>query len=394
MISLLCSFGSVMTTIGYVILALVVLLLMITIHEFGHYIFGKKLGFKINEFSIGFGKALFSKKLKSGETFSIRLIPLGGYCAFAGEDEDDADPGAFNNQKPWKRLIVQFGGVCFNFVSAIIFSFILLLCFGYDIQRVQQSSPTVQQNLYQSDIIREINGERVDFITDSTSNTLVQKYYKNLTEEQKADYTEIIIDEETYKEYFRHGEELTEDDLSIENRTCKLYTSMTFTVEREGEWIENVPINLYVFENGDVETLKLGILISPYAHNFGEALARCVPLTFAFAWKVLVSLWLLITGGISLADMGGPFTTISTMATYSQQNIANLFVFLPFISANLAVFNFLPFPALDGARMVFTTIEWIRGKPIKREIEARIHLVGIIILFAFMIFVDVYHLFI
>ena len=85
-----------MTTIGYVVLALVVLLLMITIHEFGHYIFGKKLGFKINEFSIGFGKAIFSKKLKSGETFSIRLIPLGGYCAFAGEDQDDTDPIAPN----------------------------------------------------------------------------------------------------------------------------------------------------------------------------------------------------------------------------------------------------------------------------------------------------------
>ncbi|MBR4270980.1 MAG: RIP metalloprotease RseP [Clostridia bacterium] len=394
MISLLGSFGSVLTTIGYVILALVVLLLMITIHEFGHYIFGKKLGFKINEFSIGFGKALYSKKLKSGETFSIRLIPLGGYCAFAGEDEDDADPKAFNNQKPWKRLIVQFGGVCFNFVSAIIFSFILLLCFGYDIQRVDVADKNVQPNLYQNDVIRQIDGKSVDFITDSTSNVLVSQYYNNLTEEEKASATERVITEDIYKNYFHPGEELSEEDLSIEKRTCKVFT-INFTVDRDGERIENVPVNLYVFENSDeTKTLKLGILVSPYAHHFGEALARCVPLTFAFAWKVLVSLWLLITGGLSLADMGGPFTTISTMASYSQQNIANLFVFLPFISANLAVFNFLPFPALDGARMVFTTIEWIRGKPINRDIEARIHLVGIIILFAFMIFVDIYHLFI
>ena len=109
---------------------------------------------------------------------------------------------------------------------------------------------------------------------------------------------------------------------------------------------------------------------------------------------MLVSLWWIITGQIGIADIGGPFTTISTIAEYSQQNIANLFVFLPFISANLAIFNLLPIPALDGSRMVFTTIEWIRGKPINRKVEGYIHFAGLVILFALVIFVDIYHLFI
>ena len=377
MISLLGSFASVMTTVGYVILALIILLIMITIHEAGHYTFGKLLGFKINEFSIGFGKAIFSKTLKSGEKFSIRLIPLGGYCAFAGEDEEDADPKAFNNQKPWKRLIVQFGGVCFNFLSAIIFSFILLVSFGYDIQRVNTPDSTLQPNLQKNDIIREINDTKVDFIKDNTLNSLVVGYYNSLTEEQLAnpDHT-TIIDEKEYK----------------------AYKGMTFNVERDGE-LQEVDVFLYVHDevddNGKTTHLqKLGITTTAYTHSFFEALARCIPLTFAFAWKVLVSLWMLITGALSLADLGGPFTTISMIADYSQQNIANLFVFLPFISANLAVFNILPIPALDGARMVFTTIEWIRKKPINRDIEARIHFVGIIVLFAFMILIDLYHLFI
>ena len=99
---------------------------MVLIHELGHYVAGKILKFKINEFSIGFGKAIFSKTKKSGEKFSLRIFPLGGYCAFEGENEDGTDnPQAFNNQKPWKRLIVLFMGAFFNFLSAIIFSFIL-----------------------------------------------------------------------------------------------------------------------------------------------------------------------------------------------------------------------------------------------------------------------------
>ena len=98
----------------YLGLALLILLLMVTIHEFGHYCAGKLLGFKINEFSIGFGKALFSKKRKSGEIFSIRLVPLGGYCAFEGEEEDSYNPQAFMKQKPWKRLIVLFSGAFFT----------------------------------------------------------------------------------------------------------------------------------------------------------------------------------------------------------------------------------------------------------------------------------------
>ena len=93
-----------LSTAMYIAIAIAALLLMVTIHELGHYTAGKMLKFKINEFSIGFGKSLWSKTNKSGEKISLRLIPLGGYCAFEGEDEDSNNPAAFNNQKPWKSL--------------------------------------------------------------------------------------------------------------------------------------------------------------------------------------------------------------------------------------------------------------------------------------------------
>lgn len=190
MLGLLASFASVMTTIGYIALALLVLLVMITIHEAGHYTMGKIFKFKINEFAIGFGKAIFKKTLKSGEVFSIRIIPLGGYCAFAGEDEDDTDPNAFNNKAPWKRLIVQFGGVLFNFLSAIIFAFILLVAFGYDVPKVNEVNKDYQDELVlrQNDVIREINHTAVNFVTGDTANVLLNEYYVNMTTEQKAEY--------------------------------------------------------------------------------------------------------------------------------------------------------------------------------------------------------------
>ncbi len=346
---------------------------MITIHELGHYTFGKILKFKINEFSIGFGKALFKRTMKSGEIFSIRLVPLGGYCAFAGEDEDADDPNAFNNKAPWKRMIVLFGGVCFNFLSAILFSFILLLGFGYDIPQVSQVNPEFQDVnvLYVDDISRQIDGVNIDFVTDNTTPNLLSRHYTNMTQEEKANYTLVTIDEQEYKRY----------------------NNLALTVQRDGE-LKNLVVNYYVFTTGDSEkeNMTLGFNTVAYRHTLGESLVRAVPLTAGFAWKVLSSLWLMLTGAISLADMGGPITTITTMAEYSQLNIANLFVFLPFIAANLAVFNILPIPALDGARMVFTGIEWVRRKPIKREIEAKIHTAGLIVLFALVIGLDIYHI--
>ena len=105
---------------------------MVIIHEFGHYIAGKILKFKINEFSVGFGPKLLSRKKKNGEVFSLRLIPLGGFCAFEGESEtsDNPDVRSFVDEKPWKRIIVLLAGGVFNLKSAVLFSFLFILIVG------------------------------------------------------------------------------------------------------------------------------------------------------------------------------------------------------------------------------------------------------------------------
>lgn len=331
----------------YIVLAVIVLLVMVTIHEFGHYIAGKMLGFKINEFSIGFGPAIFSKKKKNGELFSLRVVPLGGYCAFEGEDKESENDQSFMKQKPWKRLIVLFFGAFFNFISAIIFSLILLCSVGYDVPKITKINDvngSVQTELQVGDIITHVDGVKVSFINGNTFNSLIAK--------------------------FNSGE------------------SFEATIVRNGE---KQTIILEMFENEDGNKL-LGINIKATPYSFWESLKLCVPFTCVLAWQILALFGQLITGQLGLSGLGGPITTVTTMATLSMQGISNFLVLLPLIAANLAVFNLLPFPALDGSKMVFTTIEWIRGKPINQKVENMIHTVGIIILFAIVIIADLYHL--
>lgn len=119
-----------MTYVGYILAAILLLLIMITVHEFGHYVAGKLFGFGIEEFAIGFGPKLFRRQKKNGEYFSVRLFPLGGFCAFKGEDAEDPDPAAFNNQKPWKRIIVLAAGAVMNMLTALLIIFILFAAYG------------------------------------------------------------------------------------------------------------------------------------------------------------------------------------------------------------------------------------------------------------------------
>ncbi|MCQ2399319.1 MAG: site-2 protease family protein [Clostridia bacterium] len=115
------------STVLYILIAVLVLLVMITVHEFGHYVVGKAFKFKINEFSIGFGPAIIKKVKKDGEVFSVRALPLGGYCAFAGEDDEGEKEGDFNTKPPYQRILVLIAGATMNFLTAIL---IVCIFFG------------------------------------------------------------------------------------------------------------------------------------------------------------------------------------------------------------------------------------------------------------------------
>lgn len=385
----------------YIVLAIVFLLFMVLVHEFGHYIVGRMLNFKITEFSVGFGKALFSRKNKRGELISLRLFPLGGYCAFAGEEETDSNnKEAFTNQKPWKRILVFLAGVTFNFATAVFFSFILLCTIGYDIPQVKslsQLDKTVVKNMVEGttpyspldnlpeeeklmtgDVVISVAGEKIDFAYGVTFGEALEKQQqilRNHIKEEKP-FEDLPLFECLVK---RNGE----------YKTVKagFYRVTVNSFDKNGDPVIDESTGLQkteydYFWNVDSKA---------YVHTVGEAFERAVPVAFGFAWVVLESFWLLITFQLPISSIGGPITTITTIASVTQQSGANLLVLIPLLSANLAVFNALPIPALDGSHVIFTAIEAIRKKPIKRSTENLIHTIGLIILFGAVILIDILH---
>ena len=397
----------------YIFLAIVILLVMVMVHEFGHYVVGRMLNFKITEFSVGFGKAIFSRTNKRGELISLRIFPLGGYCAFAGEDETNPnDSSAFTNQKPWKRILVFLAGVTFNFAFAVLTSFLLLCTVGYDIPQFvnyqQFSSSNVEnmidgsayspikelypedQLLMEGDIIISINGEKIDFAYGANYNDLIN------TEVEKLNQFITTIREENPtsegKESFKEFAEQNPITAVVKRDGEYKEVYMGFTQLQVQQKDENGNL---IYDENNKPVLKYSyywdVNVKAYVHSASEALERAVPFAFGLAWVVLKSLFLLLTFQLPISSIGGPITTIATIATYTQANLSNLLVLIPLISANLAIFNILPIPALDGAHVLFTTIEAIRKKPIKRELENTIHTVGLIVLFGFVILVDILH---
>ena len=383
MISNLLSVASILKYSGYILIAIVVLLFMVLIHELGHYVAGKVLKFKINEFSVGFGPKIFQRKRKNGELFSLRAIPLGGYCAFEGETEDNKEnPQAFHNQKPWKRLIVLFAGAFFNFISGIIFSFILLVSNGYDLVQVKNiDQSSINYNRLQvGDVIYGVENQNINFVSDNYFATLISNHLESNYKVFDGDITlEINSYVEDGKKYFL------------------VKTPITYNVKRNGE---EKKISGYVntIYNASGEYAGWTMLttddenseeftIETYKYSFFEALRESIPFTFKWAWKVLIVFVQLITGQLAITNLGGPVTTVKMIANFTEQNM--LLVLLPLIAVNLAVFNLLPIPALDGCQMVFVAIEWIRKKPIKQEIVNLVNNIGLIVLFGFVILVDI-----
>ena len=385
MTSNLLSISNILQYIGYIFIAILILLLMVLIHELGHYIAGKILKFKINEFSVGFGPKILQKKKKNGELISLRAFPLGGYCAFEGESEDGNDnPEAFNNQKPWKRLIVLFSGAFFNFLSAILFSFILLFSCGYDlvqVKNINQNSINYER-LYSGDVIYGIENNKIDFVDDDYFNSLITNHL-----------------EENYRYY--NGDVTTETNSFTKDN--KIYymveIPIIYNVKRDGNKLEVEGYVNTIYNSGGEyvgwsmlttnEENKQEFNIGNYKYGFWESVGQSIPFTCKWAWKVLVIFGQLITGKLAITNLTGPVGTINMIASYSQQSINFLVMMLPLIAVNLAVFNLLPIPALDGFQMIFVGIEWIRKKPVKREVVNLINNIGLFVLLGFVIIVDI-----
>ncbi|HCJ01615.1 MAG TPA: hypothetical protein DHV31_01855 [Clostridiales bacterium] len=345
-----------------IFIAIVALMVMILVHESGHYLIGKALKFKINEFSIGFGPKLFShRNKKNGELFAIRLIPLGGFCAFEGEDSDSTTEGSFNSQKPWKRILVLLAGVTFNFFSAVIILTVLFSTYGYTLPKVNgldTGGISAVQNFQEGDIIYEVNGNKVYTVINTNLKTLLS---------ESGDSAEVTV--------IRHGEK----------QHITVYKGEYETLVMQEDGTEKVEVQS-----------RFGITIgyTDYRMVFWESLGR----SFVFIWQLVIvtfkTIGGLFTGAVGLkGSVGGTVTSVAAMGSVTLAlRFKGVLLMFGIMSASVALMNILPFPALDGCRIIFVLIEWIFRKPVNRNVEAIIHTVGIVILFSFAILCDILNL--
>ena len=365
----LISFSSVMQIIGSVLLAILILLVMITVHEFGHYLAGKALKFKINEFAIGFGPRLFKRtSKKSGEIFSVRALPLGGFCAFEGEDANSDDDGAFTKKAPWKRIIVLIAGPLANYLIALLLIIVSMFAFGQPVFKVGSVTPPendteiyAEYSLKENDLILKVNGQGVYLVTDLMSALNGKK------EGNKVSFT-----------VFRDGRE---QNIQVMLRTdCKFEN----TSQTSGVW-RALGIGIVEREGASYWDLSS----ENHRFSFFSTLGRSFVYSGRIAGTIFKVLGELLTGKLGLSAMGGPVTTIKLTSQIASQGMQSFLEIAAYIGVNLAVFNLLPIPALDGSKVVFCGIEWIFKKPVPRKIEAVIHAVGFILILAFAVLVDI-----
>lgn len=411
-------------TVGSVLLAILILLAMITVHEFGHYIVGKLLNFRINEFSVGFGPALFKhKNKKTGELFSVRLIPLGGYCAFDGEDgiaaeEGNAETSAeapeeafeefrepqtaapeeemkdglpeaerliqassttlqpkgepFTKRPPWARILVLVAGAFMNYIFAVVLILIEFFACGQTLIAVYEVAPAEGEyavySLCDQDIILEADGRDVYLTTDLLS---------ALHGKKQGDLVPFTVSR------------VVEWEEGAAKRREK--TQVTVMLRADVQDASSADTDLLWRALGAAQDEEGNFLMANATAKFGffETIGRSFVYPFKIAGSIFRVLGELLTGRLGLDAFGGPVTTISMTAQLASMGLRYFLEIAGYIGVNLAVFNLLPIPALDGSKVVFTAIEWVRGKPISRKVEAVIHTVGFLLILGFALLVDI-----
>ncbi|MCR5042041.1 MAG: M50 family metallopeptidase [Clostridia bacterium] len=340
-----------------ILLAILFFAMIITIHEFGHFFTAKLFRIKVNEFSIGMGPAILKKK--KGETqYSLRILPIGGYCAMEGEDGDSEDQNAFGKKAAWKRFIVVAAGAAMNILLGIIFVTVIVcmddLIPTPQINYFYENAYSEAGGLQEKDVILKVNGSRV-FTTRDLSYELAR--------DKDAVYDFVVR---------RDGVKVNVDGVAFQ------------TVETEDGKTDIV----YDFTVVGVKKTFFNVIGSSLKESY--SIARIV-------WK---SLFDLVTGRYGLHDLSGPIGTIKIIANAASEaasdshqgsiiGLETLINIMAFISINLGVFNLLPIPALDGGRLFFILCEMIRRKPILPKYEKYVHAAGMVLLLLLMAVVSV-----
>lgn len=342
-----------------IVMAFLALSFLVFIHELGHYWAARATGIRVEEFAIGFGPAIF-KIRRNDINYRFNWIPLGGYVRMLGEDNPNAAqaPDSFNNRPIWARFITISAGVIMNYLGAVVILSILFNLYGTPtgtyklwIGEVVQNSPAASVGLHAGDVLVDINGKKVD-----TINTFLSEIRSHANQP-----IELTVLRDNKEQKFSVTPKSTDSGYP------------QIGVRPDGQEIYDTSGN--VFSNTNAAINRTNYLLYMTFDGFRQ----------------------LVTGQVSVKDLSGPVEIVRLTGQASSAGVAPFLNVIALLSLNLAVLNILPFPALDGGRLVFLIIEAIRrGKRISLEKEASINFIGILFLFALMIvvtFKDVLNLF-
>ncbi len=330
--------------IGYILLMLLVFGVMIFIHEFGHFITARMCGVAVKEFAIGMGPTLFSWKSKKYDTkYGLRLLPIGGFVSMVGEDEESDDSRAFCNKKIPQRMLIVVAGAVMNLILGFLLVMILVFSQG------------------------------------PLASNVIAAFDDNAVSQQKLQIGDEVV--KVGNAYIHTGEELVYEVMN------KGYEPIDLTVIRNGEKIVLEDVNFGTFDESGATFGSYDFKVKAEARTFGTLIKHTFFRSVSTVKMVYDSLLGLITGRFGMEAVSGPVGVVEVVGDAAKMGWQNLLYIVAVLTINLGVFNMLPFPALDGGRFLFLIIEAIRRKPINKKVESYINFAGIVILFAFMIFV-------
>lgn len=341
-----------MNTAIYILIAVVMFGVLIGIHEFGHFTAAKACGVKVNEFAIGMGPALLKKQ--KGETlYSLRALPIGGYCAMEGEDGDSQDPRAYLNKNVGQKLIILAAGSFMNYLLGVI---LLMIVFS---QSAGFTYPVIASFMagcpYESADGLQV-GDRFVSI-DGTDIRFA------------GQVTDTLGDGGTHN--------------IVLKRDGKLVTLSGYDMERQQ----------YAGQDG----LRYGLYFAHENNNLWTDFKYSVSWSGEFVRMVWQGLTQLVTGAVGIKDMSGPVGIVSMITDVGESSATradaalNILYFCAFIAVNLSVMNMLPIPALDGGRVFLLLVTAVIEKLIRRRVNPRIEAYinggGMVLLLGLMAFV-------
>lgn len=422
-----------------IVIAVIIFSVLILIHELGHFLLARKNGIRVIEFSLGFGPRILS--FGKGETkYSWKLFPFGGSCIMQGEDEEAAEgedqEKSFSSKSVWARLSVILAGPVFNFLLALFLAVVVTGFTGYDspeVLSVEENTPAYEAGLQSGDVITEYNNNTIFFGRE----LMVEEYINPLdtdpveiTYKRDGEKNTVTIVPEEYiwyavgmQYYVEEGRTASVDVVTtggpLEAAGVKVGDVVT-SINGENisdsqelfDYFEENPlsseeVNITLLRDGEsynvnVEPIKNTKQILGFTYNTVREKTNALGiikysfLEMEYEIEVVVkSLGMLFTGKVSANDISGPVGIVDIIGqTYDTTKTEGFFttsmsmaMLIIMLSANLGVLNLIPFPALDGGRIVFLIIEAVRGKPISKSKEGIVHFIGMILLMILMVLV-------